>query len=115
MTATDDDRAEHDGDVDYTQSERDALAAAIEAVDEAKDLFVLEVAAAARKYGEAALKADPKFVVHFNTHARKMERGIEAVGGFVDYVAACANDMASELKDHEEISKAELIVETGRD
>lgn len=101
------DRSAHDTDK-YSQAERDQYAEKLEAIDNAKDIFLLEVGAAARKYGLTLEAADPRFVLW-----NGKERGHEAVQGFVEHTQAVCADLAGDVRDAEEVAKAESIVEVG--
>lgn len=109
MMATEDDRATRDSDK-YSSVEREAHREMLSEVDDAKDLFLLEVAAAARKYGQCIEAINPMFVLWDGK-----ERGHEAIQGFVEHAQAVCADLAGDLKDHEEIAKSESIVEVGYD
>lgn len=110
-----DDRFDHEGDGSYTRAERDDFQTKLDAVDEAKDVFLLEVAAAARKYAQAIHNAEPRFVARFSNSTKQIERGAEGVGGFVDDARTINSDVASDFLDHEEVERVRDIVETGHD
>ena len=113
MMATDD-RTQYDSDT-YTREERDDFQTKLDAVDEAKDVFLLEVAAAARKYAQAIHAAEPRFVARFSNSTKQIERGAEGVEGFVDDARAINSDVASDFLDHEEIERVRNISERGVD
>lgn len=104
-----DDRSDHDSDK-YSTVDREAHREMLADVDDAKDLFLLEVGIAARKYGQRLEAIDPRFVLWDGK-----ERGHEAIQGFVEHAQAVCADLAGDLKDHEEIAKSESIVEVGYD
>lgn len=109
-----DDRSDHDTD-SYTRDERDALQAKLDAVDEARDILALEVAAAVRKYAQGVYGLDPKFFLYFNSSARAVERGSEGIQGAVEFAQVVIAEMANDFLDREEIDRAERIVENGHE
>ncbi len=114
MMATDDDRTKYDSDT-YSRTERDALQVKLDAVDEARDVLALEVAAAVRKYAQGVYGLDPKFFLYFNSQARSVERGAEGIQGAVEFAQVVIAEMANDFLDREEIDRAERIVENGHD
>lgn len=113
MMATDD-RTQYDSDT-YSRDERDSIQAKLDAVDEARDVLALEVAAAVRKYAQAVHNLDPKFFLYFNSSARAVERGAEGIQGAVEFAQVVIAEMSNDFLDREEIDRAERIVENGHD
>mgnify|MGYP001616065137 CR=1 FL=1 len=113
MIGSDEGRFDNDHSLKHSESERDAAAAKAEAIDDVKDIFLLAVAEAARKYGQAIDAIDPKLVARHSRTTHQTERGAEGVQGLVEDIQAAVSDMASDFVDAEELEKLRSIAETG--
>lgn len=106
-------RYENDHSPKHSEAERAAAAEKAGAVDNAKDIFLLAVAEAARKYGQAIDALDPKLVARHSRTTHQTEHGAEGVQGLVEDIQAAVSDMASDFVDAEELEKLRSIAETG--
>ncbi len=109
----DEGRFDNDHSQKHSEAERDAAAEKADSVDNAKDAFLLAVAEAARKYGQAIDAIDPKLVARHSRTTHQTERGAEGIQGFSEDVQAVVADMASDFVDAEELEKLRSIAETG--
>ena len=113
MITDSDGRYENDHSDKHSEAERDAAASKADAVDDAKDRFLLAVGEAARQYGQAIDAIDAKLVARHSRTTHQTERGAEGIQGFSEDVQAVVSDMAADFVDAEELEKLRSIAETG--